>query len=328
VLLAALIGVSALLSALLANDIVCLAFTPVLCIALRHVGLNPVPYLLALACASNVGSAATIIGNPQNMLIGQVGKLDFASFLFWCGPPSAIGLVVVFGATLCLYRREFFTSKRDLAPPRAQAPESLDGALAAEPAYSRHQTVKGLILTGVLIAAFFTNVPREVSGLAVAALLLASRRIHSRAILGFVDWHLITLFCALFIVVRGIEMAGFPQAAVEFLGGRGVVLSATPVLGAITLMLSNIVSNVPAVMLLIGHLPAENTVPWYVLALSSTLAGNLVLVGSIANLIVVEQAEQHGIRVSFFEHARMGIPVTLVTLALAWGWIEAVQLLP
>ncbi|HPU85865.1 MAG TPA: anion transporter [Candidatus Latescibacteria bacterium] len=320
-LLAALISVSAVLSALVANDIVCLAFTPVLCIALQRAGLNPVPYLLALACATNIGSAATIIGNPQNMLIGQVGRLHFDSFLFWCAPPSIVGLLVVFGVCLLSFPREFLADGQRHGAGSPNPPESLEGPPDFGGELDAHQTLKGIIITIALVAAFFTSIPREVSGLAAAALLLASRKIHSRAILGFVDWHLITLFCALFIVVHGIEAGGFPAAAVAALKERGIRVGSLPVLGTVAVILSNLVSNVPAVMLLIGQLPQGNPVPWYVLALTSTLAGNLILVGSIANLIVVEQAEQQGVHVSFAAHARVGVPVTLITLAFTWLWI-------
>lgn len=318
VLLAALILASAGLSALLANDIVCLAFTPVLCVALMRARLNPVPFLLALACASNVGSAATIIGNPQNMLIGQVGRLDFAAFLLWCGPPSVLGLGAIYLVISRLYRNRWL----DGEPSEAAAHKHPGEADDAWPEYDRHQTTKAIALTSVLVALFFTPIPRELSAIAVAGVLLASRRIHSRRVLGFVDWHLITLFGALFVVVRAFQGTGVLGAAIGALEARGINLAATPVLGAVTVVLSNLVSNVPATMLLVGHLPAGNPVPWYVLALSSTLAGNLILVGSIANLIVVEQAQVYGVVVSFREHVRTGVPVTLATLAIAWGWVE------
>jgi Na+/H+ antiporter NhaD/arsenite permease-like protein len=143
--------------------------------------------------------------------------------------------------------------------------------------------------------------------------------------LGLVDWHLITLFMALFVVVRAFEHTGVPGAVVERLAAAGLPLDATLVLGPLSVLLSNVVSNVPAVMLLVGHLPTADPVPWYVLALSSTLAGNLILIGSIANLIVAEQAALSGVELGFREHARTGVPVTLATLAVAWIWVLALE---
>jgi Na+/H+ antiporter NhaD/arsenite permease-like protein len=312
-LLALLIGLSALLSALLANDIVCLALTPVLCGALVPAGLNPLPYLLALACASNIGSAATLIGNPQNMLIGQVGRLDFGAFLLYCGPPSVLGLALTYGLILRLYRKRL----HDVPPHEPHLVNRRD----PPPAFNRWQSAKAVGLTVALIGLFFTPVPRDVSALAVAGVLLCSRRMSTRRMLGLVDWHLITLFMALFVVVRAFENTGLPQQAVGRLDQAGLPLHSTLVLGPLSVLLSNLVSNVPAVMLLLGHLPQADPVPWYVLALSSTLAGNLILIGSIANLIVAEQAGLAGIELSFREHARTGIPVTLATLAVAWAWV-------
>lgn len=317
-MLAGVVVTAAILSAVMANDIVCLAFTPVLCLTLLRAGRNPVPFLLALAAASNVGSAATIIGNPQNMLIGQVGGLDFAQFLLWCGPPAAAGLIVVYGTIAFLYRDRW-----DLGSARP-APAGAEGQEPTWPAYDRVQTIKGLIVTLALVVAFFTPIPREVSALTAAGVLLVSRKLTNRSLLGLVDWHLITLFAGLFVVIAGLEATGLPERAVDAVLGDqavGAGMAGAAALGGLTAGLSNLVSNVPAVMLLIPRLDPGLVGPWYILALSSTLAGNLLLVGSIANLIVVEQAAAHGVRVSFGEHLRAGLPITLATLALAWTWV-------
>jgi Na+/H+ antiporter NhaD/arsenite permease-like protein len=189
------------------------------------------------------------------------------------------------------------------------------------PAFNRHQTTKGLVAITVLIAMFFTAIPREVSAIGLAGLLLCSRHNETRKILGLVDWHLITLFCALFIVVHGISQGDLPSRLLDYLRAGGVHLDHPLILTGVSAFLSNIFSNVPAVMLLIEFLDPGDHRLWYVLAVSSTFAGNFILIGSIANLIVVEQAATEGVLISFKEHAKTGIPITICSLLVLVGWI-------
>jgi Na+/H+ antiporter NhaD/arsenite permease-like protein len=303
---------SAVLSAVLANDIVCLAFTPVLTLALLSGRRSPVPYLLGLAIASNIGSAATIIGNPQNMLIGQVGRLAFDRFFFWCAPPAAVALLLSYLLLCWLFRKDFHR--------RADTPDAAS-ILQALQRFDRWQSFKGLAVVGVLLVFFLTAVPREMSAMAAAGVLLCSRRLKSREMLQLVDWHLITLFCALFVLVHGLEATGLPATLLAQLKGAGVDLHELFTLSAISVGLSNLVSNVPAVMLLIKFLDPTRLDQWYALAVSSTFAGNLITLGSIANLIVIEQAAACGVNISFRDHARVGVPVTLASLLVLAGWI-------
>lgn len=305
-------AVSAGLSAVLANDIVCLAFTPVLGLALLQRQMNPLPFLLGLAISSNIGSAATIIGNPQNMLIGQLGHLHFGDFLAWCLVPSLISLALAYLVLLGLYRGRWSVPA-----------DAAEGARAVSdaPVYDPHQSRKGLLVTVALVCAFFTPWPRELSALVAAGVLLCSRRMQTRAVLGLVDWHLITLFCGLFVVIRGLEMTGAPARALQVLAQWGLDLANPYTLAGVSVVLSNLVSNVPATMLLVKFLDPADPVAWYVLALSSTFAGNLITIGSIANLITMEQARSCGIRISFREHARAGVVVTLASLAVLAAWI-------
>ena len=302
--------VSAGLSAVLVNDIVCLAFTPILATALLQAGLNPIPFLLGLAISSNIGSAATIIGNPQNMLIGQVGRLDFGHFLLWCGPPSLLALLASYGVLIWRYRGRW-----------QAAPNSRNEPPGALPPYDAHQTRKGLLAVVLLIVLFFTPLPREVSALVIAGVLLCSRRMQTRWILELVDWHLITLFIGLFVVIGGLEAAGWADQAMTWLAARGIALGNACNLAVVAQVLSNAVSNVPAVMVLVKFLDPKTPGPWYVLALSSTFAGNLLTIGSIANLIVIEQARLCGISIGFREHSRSGIPVAGVSLLILLGWM-------
>jgi Na+/H+ antiporter NhaD/arsenite permease-like protein len=305
-LLAGVVVLAGAFSAVLTNDVVCLAIAPPLMQLCRQRRLDPIPYLLALACAANVGSAATLIGNPQNILIGEVLDIPFNRYLAVALPPVVIGLFVVWGCIAWQYRGRW---QHDTEP-----------VVREEPTLNRWQSGKGLLVVVGLVTLFVvTDWPRELVALAAAGLLLLNRTFHSREMMGLVDWQLILLFICLFIVndafrevggvawiVAQVEAAGFdPSRAGELYVGAAV--------------LGNLVSNVPAVMLLLplAHGPEMGAV----LALGSTLAGNLIIVGSIANIIVVETARRGGVEIDVRTHARVGVPVTLATLAIAWGWL-------
>jgi Na+/H+ antiporter NhaD/arsenite permease-like protein len=306
-----LMAASAFLSAILTNDVICLAFTPVLAVSLLNAGYNPVPFLIGLAVSSNIGSAVTIIGNPQNMLIGQTGRLDFGHFFIWCLPPSILSLLGAFVIIAIMYRKKFHTDRSaDLLPQNIW------------PEFNRHQSTKGIIAAIVLVSLFFTGIPREVSAIVIAGVLLCSRSMATKMILGLVDWHLLTLFCALFVLIQGIQSVDIFTSLINIMNNIGITVREPYTLTGISVLLSNLVSNVPATMLLTRFLEQSNHLPWYVLALSSTFAGNLILIGSIANFIIVEQAKQYGIRIGFVEHARVGIPVTLFSLTVLFLWIR------
>ncbi len=309
-----LMTVSGALSAALVNDIVCLAFTPILTATALRTGLNPMPYLIGLACACNIGSAATLIGNPQNMLIGQVGNLHFGSFLRWSIAPTLASMITAYGLLLFLYRGKM-TGTTTASPPPRPPPSS------SNPTANIWQIRKGLLATMAVMVLFFTNIPREITALTAGGVLLCSRRMDTRKLLGLVDWNLIMLFCGLFIVIAGIETTGAPEKLLAWLSHRGIAVTDPFALTAVGALLSNLVSNVPAVMLLVRFLGKTNVESWYVLALASTFAGNLITIGSIANLIVIEQAKSIGVTLSFREHARAGIPITLVSLGIILAWV-------
>ncbi len=313
--LAALIAVAAGLSAVFSNDVICLAMTPVvLRIALRR-GWDPVPSLLALACAANIGSALTLIGNPQNMLIGSVLQLPFAPYVLQVALPVLVSLVLLW-AWLAW------------GPGARQGAAELHAPLAVpvppedDPVFDRWQTAKGLTVALALMAVFlFTDWPRDVAALVGAGVLLLSRRLHSSHVMGFVDWPLLLLFIGLFVVNAGMEHTGLAAQAVAWLAERGVQVTDPGVLLVLGVGLSNLVSNVPAVMLLLPHLGSSHTAGT-ALALISTLAGNLLLVGSIANLIVADLARQRGVVIDWQHHARVGVPVTLLSLAVVALWFS------
>ncbi len=306
-----LMATSGILASVLANDIICLAFTPVLCVALRRKGLNPLPFLLGLAMATNLGSAATLIGNPQSMLIAQTYGLSFGRFLLWCAPPSLAALV----ATALFLRWQF---RKHWWLPAGTTSVDSDPAW---PELNRWQTAKGLAATALVIVLLLADAPRALSVLSVAGLLLLSRRMHTRPMLALVDWHLITLFCGLFIVVRGFHQSHIPAQVIAWATQQGFDPANPYTLATVSVLLSNLVSNVPATMLLIPGLPSHSETLPYVLSLATTYAGNLFLLGSLANLIVLEQASAYGIRISFRDYARSGIPITLLNLGILFLWL-------
>ena len=305
-LLALVIAAAGGLSAVLANDIVCLAMAPVLIEVCVRRGLDPVPFLLALACAANVGSAATLIGNPQNMLIGQTLQLSFAGYLIDGGIPALVGLAVVWAVIATTYRGRWLRERPEVA--------------AETVPFNRWQTSKGAVVMGAVMAAFlFSPWPREVIALAGAGVLMISRRTASRELLAVVDWHLLILFIGLFVVNAAIAQSGFLSGLLMMVRQTGGDLANPWHLFAASAVLSNLVSNVPAVMLLLPAARSDLAGP--VLALSSTLAGNFLIVGSIANIIVLDQARRLGVVIDSRTHRRIGIPVTLGTLAIAALWL-------
>ena len=310
-LLAAMMAAVAALSAVFSNDVVCLAVAPVLCEACVRRGLDPVPFLLGLACAANVGSAATLIGNPQNMLIGQVLGMSFAGYLGAAIVPVTLGLAAAWGWIAWHHRTRWAPTQ---SGPAQTERRSEDRAL------DPWQTGKGLAVAAALVAVFlFSSWPREVAALTGAGVLMMSRRLHSNKMLGLVDWELLILFIGLFVVNGAFARTGLAAEALRQLAEGGVPLTQPAPLFGTAFVLSNIVSNVPAVMLL---LPAAQ-MPWSgtLLALVSTLAGNLLIVGSIANIIVVDAARRRGIFIDWKRHAATGIPVTLATLAITAAWL-------
>jgi Na+/H+ antiporter NhaD/arsenite permease-like protein len=314
-LLAALVAIAAALSAVFSNDIVCLAMAPVLADACRRRQLAPVPFLLALACASNIGSAATLIGNPQNMLIGQTLRLPFGAYFLDAIVPVGLGLLVTWGLIVWQTGGRWQESGAAAAPAAPES-ESANGAIP----FDAWQTSKGLLVAGVLLVAFlFAPWPREHMALIGAGILLMSRQLRSRNMLGLVDWELLVLFMSLFVVNHAFQRTGITADLIARLSASGVQLDHPAPLFFSTFVLSNLVSNVPAVMLLLPVV--HQAIAGVLLALVSTLAGNLFIVGSIANIIVVDAAARRGIAIDWKRHARVGVPVTLASLLVAGAYL-------
>lgn len=298
------------LSAVLVNDIVAFALTPLLCHSLLARGLDPRPFLLALALSCNAGSSASLIGNPQNILIGQGGGLDFWSFSFIAGPPAVAALAITYACIWWQWRRRWGVAK----PLAAEE-------TPVERIYGAHSYLKPLLATLLLLGLFSTGMPREISALLVAVLVMVSRRVDSRDYVHKVDWNLLLLFVGLFVVTGAAmdlpEVAGVAASLAELeLLPQGVLSLATA-----SLLASNLIGNVPFVVLLLGFLPEASPSVLVGLAVMSTLAGNLLLIGSVVNLIVAESARRQGVPLGFVDFARSGFPVTLLSMTAAGLWL-------
>ena len=307
-LLAAVVLVCSALSAVLVNDTVCLVMTPLVLDAVLRLNRNPVPYLLAIAMASNIGSVATITGNPQNMIVGSLSHISYTAFLVALAPIAAAGLVLTFVLLALVYRSEFLTAERfdSEATPRR---------------YHRPLASKVILVVIIMIVLFFLGQPVEKVALVGGAFLLLTRRINPHKIYREIDWPLLVMFGGLFVVIAGFEKAVVtPETAVSI---SHLHLENALALTSVTAILSNLVSNVPAVLVLEPFVPnlSDPQRAWLVIAMASTLAGNFTMVASVANLIVAHRAVDRGIAISFWTHFKVGAPLTLATLAFGLIWL-------
>jgi Na+/H+ antiporter NhaD/arsenite permease-like protein len=308
-LLAGIVAVAGLLSAFLVNDTVCLMLTPLVAEMVRRLRRNPVPYLLAIAMASNVGSTATITGNPQNIMIGSFSGISYASFAAALAPVAAIGLVIVFVLMALAFRREFLHRESFGAPPLAVR-------------VHRALLLKSLAAAAAMVGFFFAGVAPAKVAIIGGALLLLTRRLKPERVYREIDWALLLLFAGLFVVVAGVEKAVLTPETLALAGH--LALDQPSMLAAVSALLSNLVSNVPTVLVLKPFIAvlAHPERAWLVLAMASTLAGNLTIVGSVANLIVVERARRSRIEIGFWTYLKVGLPVTLLTIAVGVLWLH------
>lgn len=308
-LVAAIVFVSGALSALFVNDTICLVFTPILIEVARARGHRPLPYLLALVTGANIGSVATITGNPQNMLIGSLSGIGYGRFLAALGPVALFGLCIDALLLIVLFRDELRPGPSESAGAR---PRRLH----------RVMMVKGMLVSTGVVAAFLAGVePALVAALAAAALLI-TRRVKPEKVYAQIDWDLLVLFVGLFVVVHGVDHVGLARELFVLLEPIG--LHTVGGLSLVSAIVSNVISNVPAVMLIARVVPGlpDPETAWLTLAMASTLAGNLTLLGSIANLIVLEGARRRQVEISFWAYFRVGFPVTVLTLAFGVWWLS------
>ena len=308
-LLPTVILICGLLSAFLVNDIVCLVMTPFVLHMARRLGAPPVPYLVAVATASNIGSVATITGNPQNMLIGSLSGISYLDFIAHLGPIAAAGLLLNWGLIYWFCLR----GARDRAEVAEvlSAPEFRHGPMRKKP----------VTVLVVVLAGFLAGVPPAMMAAIGAALLLITRTVDPHEVYQDIDWGLLIFFVGLFVIVAGADRAGLTATLLE--PAADWDLYRLGIFVPVTAVLSNVVSNVPAVMLLRTLVPSfpDPHAGWLMLAMASTLAGNLTITGSVANIIVVQGASAEGVQIGFGEFLRIGVPVTVVTLAWGIGWL-------
>ncbi len=302
--------VAAGLSAILNNDIVCFVFAPVVASALLSRQLNPVPFLIALAVASNIGAAATPVGNAQNMMIAQVAGLNFGHYLLWCITPVLFALG-------CAYTIIWTMSRHNLV----FAASISSGEQPPSQPFNRVHTIKGLVILGLVMAFFFSSIPKEIIALTAAGIHLASPKFRTEDLLKLVDWPILVLFMGLFVVTGAFQATNYGDEAVQWLAHAGLNLQSPPVLVMVTAVLSNLINNSAAVMLLVKLVDVAHPTTAYVLALANSFGGSLIILGSVANIIVVQQARELGINISFREFARLGVPVTLAAMAGLLVWV-------
>jgi Na+/H+ antiporter NhaD/arsenite permease-like protein len=306
-----LMVVAGALSAFLNNDIVCLVFAPITATALLRKNINPVPFLIALAIASNLGAAATVIGNPQNMMISQVAHLSFGGYLLWSIVPVLFAMAAAYGIIWLMSRNHLQAAAAvsQGAPPEEAYP------------YNQRHTIKGMVILAAVIGLFFTRLPKEIIALGAAGIHLASAKFRTEELLGLVDWSILVLFMGLFVVAGAFQSTGYGLQAVHWLAHDGYNLNAPVTLVLTTAALSTLIGNSAAVMLLLQITDiTQHSVPYF-LALSNSFGGNLIIIGAVSNIIVVQQAREMNIKIGFWDFARLGIPVTLTALAALLAWI-------
>jgi len=309
VLLAAIVLLAGGLSAFLVNDTICLVMTPLVLDVTLRLKRDPVPYLLAVALASNVGSVATITGNPQNMIVGSLSRIDYGSFTQALAPVAVVGLLLTVAMITLLYRSEFLGGQT--FPVKVSRPVR----------YLQPVVVKSLVVMAVMVALFFSGQPVAKVAIIGGAYMLFTRRIKAHKVYREIDWPLLVMFSGLFVVVAAFERVAVTPGVIAAVARQH--LDDVAVLSGVTAVLSNLVSNVPAVLMLksfVGNL-ADPQRAWLAVAMASTLAGNFTLVGSVANLIVAQRAQGAGVVISFGAYFKVGAPLTVATILFGIWWL-------
>jgi Na+/H+ antiporter NhaD/arsenite permease-like protein len=310
ILLCAVTATSGLFSAFLVNDAICLVLAPLVLELTHRMGRQPLPYLLAVAMASNVGSTATITGNPQNIMIGSFSQIPYTTFALALGPVALVGLAITAGLVALFHRKEFAGGGHLTAvKPNIRV--------------NRVLVARALLATAMMVALFFAGQPPAKVAIIIGGLLLLTRRVKSERVYAEIDWSLLLMFAGLFVIVAGAQHALLTPDLVATVGR--LHLDQVPILSAVTAVLSNLVSNVPAVLMMKPFVEplANHDTAWLTIAMASTLAGNFTVLGSIANLIVVQKAAARGVAISFWDYFRVGAPLTVITLVIGtlWMWL-------
>jgi Na+/H+ antiporter NhaD/arsenite permease-like protein len=305
-LLPAVILSTGVLSAFFVNDIICLVMVPIVLKVTKRMGMPPLPYLLAVATSSNIGSVATITGNPQNILIGSYSGISYTNFMAHLAPIAMVGLVIDWAVLHFMFPVTPHGPSKEIEIK--EAPHQLR---VAKPA---------IVVIGV-IAGFLFGLPPALVAAVGAAVMLITRSMEPRLVYDEVDWGLLVFFVGLFIIVSGAENVGIVAGMLDIANNWNLHNAA--IFTTVTAIMSNLVSNVPAVMLLKSVVPGfpDPHRAWLLLAMASTLAGNLTITGSIANIIVVERARKE-VEITFKDYLRAGVPITVLTLVFGTLWLH------
>lgn len=309
VLLTAIVFLAGVLSAFLVNDTICLVMTPLVLDMTLRLKRNPIPYLLAVALASNVGSVATITGNPQNMIVGSLSRIPYGSFAMALAPVAVAGLFMTIAIIALVYRKEFMTR------------EAFTVKVSRPVRYLQPVVVKSLLVMTVMVAMFFGGHPPAKVAIIGGAYMLFTRRIKAHKVYREIDWPLLLMFAGLFVVVAAFERVAVTPGVIAAVARQH--LDNVAMLSTVTAVLSNLVSNVPAVLMLKSFVAnlADPQRSWLVVAMASTLAGNFTLVGSVANLIVAQRAQGAGVNISFWAYFKVGAPLTVLTILVGAAWL-------
>jgi Na+/H+ antiporter NhaD/arsenite permease-like protein len=310
-LLAMTVLVSGVLAAFFINDVVCLSLAGPLIEVARILEIDAAPLLLALATGSNIGSVATITGNPQNMIVAGFAGIGYGAFAIRLAPVALVGLVADYAVIAWIYRARL---------SRIERREDLN--LPGPPPEQRWHLIKSSIVAAIVLVLFAMGHPTHLVALSGGAALLFTRRMDPQSIYQRIDWTMLVMFAGLFVVVRGVETTGLLKNMVQAAGPDK--LKNIAVLSVVAAVLSNLVSNVPSVLLFKPIYPQikQGISTGLALASASTFAGNLTVLGSMANLIVIEQARREGITISFVDYLKVGLPVTIITLAIDIAWLQ------
>ncbi len=312
-LLSLIVFTSGLLSALFLNDTICIMFTPLILDITKAYKRNPIPYLIGLATSANIGSTATIVGNPQNMLIGISSSIPFSTFTLYQLPAAILGLFIVLFVIKLIYKKEFVHSSLELTE-------------IITPWIYKPLLIKSCVAVAVMLVLFFAGVRITEAALYGAGILLITRRLKPQRVFSEIDWSLLIFFSGLFVITGAINYTGLGKEFFNYF--HAATTGNIYGFSLVAVLLSNLISNVPAVLLYIPIIPmlTNPNKLWLVLAMSTTLAGNLTLLGSIANLIVAETAKKQGINLTFMEYLKSGFVITVLSLAVGLIWFSLISI--
>ena len=316
--------ITAVASALLDNVTTVVLVGPITLFLAARLGISPVPFLIAEILASNIGGAATLIGDPPNILIGSAAGLDFVAFLSHMAPVAVLSLVVFLVSARWLFRG-FLNVDPDLQAALLNLSER--EMIADPPLLRKSLAVLGLTLIGFVLHGPLGFEPATIALTGAIALMLVARE-DPHEVLREVEWPTLFFFIGLFMLVAGGIEVGLieilAEAALALTGGA--VAPTAMLLLWLSSLLSGIVDNIPYTATMIPVVQrltseSESNTLWWALAMGTDFGGNLTIIGASANVILASLAEREGHPISFWEFFKYGLPVTVGSIVLATVYI-------